>query len=156
MIYICCTKVPACHVYMPYAVQCVEMALHSSSFLILTCICRLCSSDVNICSLPDDCLRLILSKVDFGGNKEAVWAITGSCKALQQALADCPAIIELQGEWDGKQLLGLNSPISFHHTTCRLNPPTRSCRRLQNGTALPSRGELQRKQSQKGILSSSI
>jgi len=64
---------------------------------------------MDLLSLPPDCLRLVLSKVEFGCTKEAVWAVSGSCKALQRALQECPAAVELKGKWNRRQLLGINS-----------------------------------------------
>lgn len=62
--------------------------------------------EVTLCSLPLDCLRIILSKVDYGYNQKTVWALAGSCKTVRQALKECPAAIELQDVWGPGQLQG--------------------------------------------------
>ncbi len=68
--------------------------------------------DVTLCSFPLDCLRIILSKVDYGDNRSAVWALAGSCRTLRQALKECPADVELQDGWGPGPLEGTVSQSS--------------------------------------------
>jgi len=84
-------------------------------------ISKVAKMEASLAGLPPDCLRIVLSKVDYGSNKLAVLALAGSCKTIQQALKDCPAVVELQGNWDRRQLLGGDPPHFFRDfTTCFL------------------------------------
>lgn len=64
------------------------------------------SSIAHISDLPEEVLGLILDKVDFGGSKQAVLAISGSCKTLQKALRRYQAVVKLQGLWQPEQIAG--------------------------------------------------
>ncbi len=79
--------------------------------------------EVHLCSLPPDCLRLILSKVDYGRNRQALWALSGSCKTVREALRECPAVVELFGKWNRKSLLSKIPITDLFQTVCCLGRP---------------------------------
>ncbi len=70
---------------------------------------------VDLCSLPPDCLKLILSKINYGERKQEAWAILSCSKAMHKAVKGCAAVVALHGTWNRRQLIGetLSSLILF-------------------------------------------
>ena len=77
------------------------------------------ATQINLCSLPPDCLQLILSKIEFGDSKrkQAAWALAGTCRTVRQAVTACPAAVKLQGGWSRRQMLG----AECHCVSCALS-----------------------------------
>ena len=73
------------------------------------------TTEISLCSLPPDCLRLILINVDYVCEKQIAWSLSGTCRGIRQALKECPAAVKLQGKWTNRQLLGAKlSPSATH------------------------------------------
>ena len=71
-----------------------------------------------LCTLPDDIMNIIFDTLNFGGNKEDIWAVAGTCKALRAFLARYSPEIKLnlgksadyvKDGWKPKQIAGMHS-----------------------------------------------
>ena len=80
---------------------------------------------INLGSLPPDCLRLVLAKVDYGSHKRRVWTLSGTCRSMREAVTDCPATVKLQGRWSRRQLIGATHCVSCLVLPCSsISAPT--------------------------------
>ena len=73
------------------------------------------ATEMSLCSLPLDCLRLVLIHVNYGCEKQIAWALSGTCRSIRQAVKKCPASVKLQGKWTMRQLLGAKLLPSATH-----------------------------------------